>query len=180
MNLLVYFRAVFASATKKEKNMSKYIFALTASLLILIIFFEACGPSDEQKRVTLSKRIGHETCDDISIISSNIVGSFISELFNQGGEGNITNINTGDLGRIPEYWCDCYTYFVVSDLSEKFTYKELVEIKKDKAKQMMVLEKIVEVHQEDLEMCIVASTNKKFKNYDDFAKELDIRFANEK
>lgn len=130
--------------------------------------------------MTLATRIGHETCDDISNITTGLVGGFVNALFNQISDSNISNISTDNLGKVPEYWCDCYTYFVVKDLSEKFTYKEIQAIKKDKTKQIMVLEKIVEVHQEDLKQCIAESTNKIFKSYDDFAKDLDKKFPSTK
>ena len=106
-----------------------------------------------------------------------MVGGLVDALFSQATNGNISDINTGTLGKIPEYWCDCYTYFVVKDLTEKFSYKEVLEIKNDKTKQIMVLQKIVEVHQEDLKLCIAESTNKIFENYDDFAKDLHKKYA---
>lgn len=172
-------RGVYHLFQRENLNLSKQYLMNSASFLItvLILFvLTGCGPTEEQKKETLAKRIAHETCDDISSITTGVVGSLIDALFNQITEGNISDINTRSLGKVPEYWCDCYTYFVVKDLTEKFTFKEIQSIKKDKTKQILVLEKILEFHQADLKQCISESTNKIFKDYSAFEKELDKKY----
>lgn len=144
--------------------------------LFVLLFVASCGPSQEQKKKAIATRIGRETCNDISNLSIGLVGGLVNSLVKELSNGNISDINTGTLGQMPESWCNCYTYYVVKDLTEKFTYKELVEIKRDKAKQMMVLQKIVEVHGEDLKQCIADSTGAIFKSYTDFENDLQKKF----
>lgn len=152
-----------------------------SSLLIFIFIVSSCTSSrkerEKQIQLKIADQIASESCNDISSISTGVTGVLINTIFNEITDGNGANINTGTLGSIPKNWCNCYSYFVVTDLTEKFTYKELLEIKKDKIKRMMVLKKIVELHQEDLKQCIRDSTLNSLKGYDDFAKQLDKKFS---
>lgn len=148
------------------------------SLIVLFAWLSILSCSQDRRGVkeNFARRIAKENCQEISQLSKSVVGGILSGLSSYLSEGRIQNIETGSLGQLPENWCDCYTYFVALDLSDKFTEKELMEINRDNVKKVMVLTKIVELRQDDMKRCIEETTNEIAKDYGRFAKELEEKF----
>jgi len=65
---------------------------------------------------------------------------------------------------------------VTKELEGKFTDEELKMIYKDKNMQLMLLRKILILRKNELQNCIIETTNEKLQNYADFAKKLDEKF----
>jgi len=111
----------------------------------------------------------------MSKLSSGIFGGIVSGIFNS--LTNSTNgIETGSFGKIPDNWCSCYCYIVTKELYGKFNNEELEEIYNDKNMQLILLGKILSLRKEELQSCIVETTNEKINNYNDFAKKIDEKF----
>lgn len=145
------------------------------SIILSLFLIQGCK-SEKQKQEEIAQKIAEESCQQISEISSGIVGGIISGITGSLTDGQIDNVNSGSLGKLPDHWCDCYTYFVTKDLSENFSEKELMEIQNDNIKKLMVLERILETRKEEMSQCIMQSIAEKANDYDSFAKELDKKF----
>ncbi len=141
-----------------------------------LFFFSSCQNLTNSHKEILAQRIASESCSEISQLSSGIVSGLISGLANVASSGNISSVNTGSLGEIPPYWCDCFIYYVSSDLSENFSENELIDIQQDYLKKIMVLQKIIALRQEDMKNCIAEGTEHIVNDYDKFAKDLNKKF----
>jgi len=88
----------------------------------------------------------------------------------------ITVINT--LHVPMEDFCHCFTDLMNQELASRFTYKELIDLRKDKIKQLMVASKIIEQRDinADIENCLNGTVQKKGKEYEDYQKSLDDKF----
>jgi hypothetical protein len=148
---------------------------LVAKLSLCCLFFFISCKSEEKKKEDLALKIAQESCEKMSKLSSDIVGGIVSGIFNSL-TGSSNGIETGSLGKIPDNWCNCYCYIVTKELYEKFTNEELEEIYEDKNMQLILLGKILSLRKEELQSCIVETTNEKINNYTDFAKKLDEKF----
>lgn len=140
-------------------------------LFIGIIFLFACK-SEEKKKEDLSIKIAQETCEKMSKLSSSIIGGLLSGIFNSI-TGSNDGLETGNLGKIPDNWCNCYCEIVSKELKEKFSSNELEQIEKDKTLQIILIEKILENKKEELQTCIAQSTNTKLNSYQEFKNKLD-------
>mgnify|MGYP003575181620 CR=1 FL=1 len=142
----------------------------------LLALFLRCQNSPYTQSQILSYQIATESCEEVSQITSGLVGGVLSGLANMAPGGLVSGLNTGSLGAVPEYWCDCFTYYAVLDLSENFTESELTEIREDKIKKFMVLQKLLENREEEIQSCIESGTQEIAEDYIQFARELDKKF----
>lgn len=145
-------------------------------VIVLMTTLCSCQQSPYSKSQILSYQIATESCEEVSQITSGLVGGAISGLASMATSGLVSNLNTGNLGAVPEYWCDCFTYYAVLDLSENFTEEELAEIREDKIKKFMVLQKLIEIRQEEIQSCIETGTQEIAEDYIKFAKTLESKF----
>ena len=153
---------------------TKLTYRISAVSLISLFTLTNCGGNQKSKKENFARRIAKESCQDVSHFSNGVVSGIFNQL-----SGNNQGLNTGTLGELPSNWCDCYTYFVSKDLSEKYSEKELMEINRDKAKKIMAIEKILEVRGEEMKDCLLNSTLKNVRNYTEFAKQLDEKYKGE-
>ena len=153
---------------------TKLTYRISAVSLISLFTLTNCGGNQKSKKENFARRIAKESCQDVSHFSNGVVSGIFNQL-----SGNNQGLNTGTLGELPSNWCDCYTYFVSKDLSEKYSEKELMEINRDKAKKIMAIEKILEVRGEEMKDCLMNSTLKNVRNYTEFAKQLDEKYKGE-
>lgn len=145
-------------------------------LLVLgFIFLVACT-SEQKKKDRLVTYIVRDMCNDIS--------TKMSDGIKQNGTGDATVdllavsiINA--LGVPMEDFCHCFTDIMSQELASRFTYKELLELRKDKIKQLMVANKIIEQRdiKTDMENCLSGTVQKKGKEYEDYQKTLDDKFG---
>lgn len=139
-------------------------------LLFCLLLFSC--QSEEKKKEDLSLKIAQESCEKISKVSSNILGGLVSGILNSIA-GSSYGIEPGSLGKIPDNWCSCYCNVVSNVLRDKYSSKELEEIYNDKNLQYLLIVKIVELKKNELQTCIVESTNQKLNEYNELKTKLD-------
>lgn len=152
--------------------MKNYFLTKAYYYLPIIALLYSCTPSVNSKK-KIAIEITQESCKTISEISSGIYSEIVNSSVNQLLNINSSNINTGNVGGVPDSWCECYTYYVSKDLIENFTLNELRAIKRDKIKKIMVLSKLSQAHQDEIKNCIELVTAEKIKNYADFERKLN-------
>lgn len=150
-------------AISKNQYMSNFQKLILIVISISLTIMLSCNSSSVNPEKKVAVEIANESCSFISeITSSAIVGAL-------GG----TVDDSEQIDFVSGFWCECYTYYISKDLMEKFTIKELREIKNDNIKKIMVLSEIFKDHQKDIKNCIALTTNEKIKNYADFERKLN-------
>ena len=149
-------------------NHISFLVVLTTTFSLLT----GCGSSGNPKK-KIADEITHSSCEFASEITSAFFNVAVNATLNQLTDGNVNGVNTGNLGSIPGYWCECYTYYVSKDLVENFSMSELKEIRNDKFKRFLVLSKLFQAHQSEISECISTTTDLKIKNYADFERKLN-------
>ena len=142
-------------------------------LIFIISVLWCCNSPSAKPEKKIAIEIANESCSFISEITSSFVVGAISGALNELSGGNSPDVNNENINMIPGYWCECYTYYVSKDLMEKFTMKELREIKNDNLKKIIVLSKLYQKHQDEIKNCIELTTNEQIKNYADFERKLN-------
>lgn len=156
------------------KNFRKLKFPIFTTIFIL--FFACSSSVNPEKKIAIE--IANESCSYISEISSSFIVGAVSGALNELGGENSSASNGENVNMIPDYWCECYTYYISKDLMEKFTIAELREIKDDNIKKIMVLSKLLLAHKEEIKSCIEITTDEKIKNYADFERKLNHKLDN--
>lgn len=152
--------------------MKKHLLTKTNYFILIIAFLCSCTSSVNPKK-KIAVEITQESCQTISEITSGIYSGIVNTSVNQLLDINTSDINTGNAGEVPGYWCECYTFYVSKDLMENFTSDELREIKSDNIKKIMVLSKIFQAHQDEIKSCIDITTAEKIKSYADFERKFN-------
>lgn len=155
---------------KKTTRINIAIFISLISLGLLL----SCT-SETEKKERLVSYISDNMCTNIS--------SKLSSGIDQVGTGDETidalAISVIESLNVPlEDFCHCFTEIMTKELMGKFTYAELMELKKDKIKQMMVASKILEQEniQVDIENCLQSTLNKAGERYQNYQNKLDKKF----
>lgn len=138
-------------------------------LLVSAVVFNSCGTSGNSKK-KMANEIAQNACESVSKFSGAVLGGAVSGILS-GATRSYTN--TGSIGGLPTYWCECYTYYTAKELNENFSLEELKEIRRDNLKKTITLTKLFELHQTEITECITATTNMKIKNYADFERKLN-------
>lgn len=147
----------------KNHSMSNFQKLILIAISISLTIMLSCNSATVNPEKKVAIEIANESCSLISeITSSAIVGAL-------GG----TLDDNEQIDFVSGFWCECYTYYISKDLMEKFTIKELREIKNDNLKKIMVLSEIFKEHQQEIKNCIELTTNEKIKNYADFERKLN-------
>lgn len=141
-------------------------------LAVALYLVTGCGSSGNPKK-KIADEITHSSCEFASEITSAFFNGAVNAALNELTDGNVNGVNTGSLGSIPGYWCECYTYYVSKDLVENFSMTELKEIRNDKFKRFLVLSKLFQAHQSEISECISTTTDLKVKDYADFERKLN-------
>jgi len=147
-------------------------FAILVATATLVI--SSCT-SEEEKKHDLIKAMTKNLCKDIG----NNTGQNMTASNN--GNQDINNIIAGMLYlvNVPmEKFCNCFTDVIGQELQSRFTYDELVELRKDKTKQFMVIKKIMETRdlKADMGNCNDSTSHSKVKDYQNYQQKLDEKF----
>ena len=156
---------------RKREFVARYINILFVWLLLFSPI--SCDLTPYNPKELIANRIASESCSVIS----NFTSSFFIEILRNSL--NITNnddfINNTDqkTNFIPEYCCECYTFYMSQDLATHFTLSELNELVDDRIKLTIALAKIFSKNKNSIAICIESITQKKFQDYEEFESSLD-------
>ncbi len=143
-------------------------------VLIAMLGLISCV-SEVEKKHNLVKGMTKNLCKDIG----NNTGQ--NTTASNNGNQDINNIIAGMLSlvNVPmEKFCNCFTDVIDQELQSRFTYDELVELRKDKTKQLMVIKKIMETRdlKADMSNCNDSTADSKVKDYQNYQQKLDEKF----
>ena len=145
-------------------------------IFICFVFITSCT-SEAEKKERVVKYITRDMCKNISSKLNNSIEQ------NSIGDETVDALAMSIIGALDvplEDFCHCFTDIMSKELSSKFSYKELLELRKDKIKQLMVASKLIEQRdiKADIENCLTGTLQKSGKEYEDYQKTLDDKFDN--
>jgi hypothetical protein len=156
------------------RKTNRFIFAIFVCVFLSNTLISCTSETKKKERIV--SYISRDMCKNISSKMSNGI--------DQVGTGDetvdalaITIIESLDMPL--EDFCNCFTEIMGSELMSKFTYSELIELRKDKIKQMMVASKIIEQKdiQVELENCMKGTVQKTGEKYQEYQERLDDKFG---
>ena len=148
--------------------MKKYAF------IILLICFFSCT-SEEDKKQQMVQYVSKSMCKGVSAEIGNSMANSNTE--NEEASKIVANF-LSSLDVPIEKFCHCFSGIIGQELQSKFTYEELIEIKKDKIKMLLVGKKILEQNniQANISDCLKGTIEAKTNEYKKFNDSLDKKF----
>jgi hypothetical protein len=142
--------------------------------ILLVFILMSCTSEEENKRLLIT----YVTKDMCKGIGSDLSESLRTDITGNEDVDKIAHEFLGSLEISIEKFCNCFSDIIGQELQSKFTYKELLEIKNDKIKQIMVGKKILESRDIQVEMqnCLKNTISEKGKEYQNFQNSIDEKF----
>ncbi len=139
------------------------------TIIVTLLFGSiSCDSKVLNPKQLIANKIANESCSYLSDIASSFLIEVLKNSLNKTNVDELNGFSESISNLLPEYCCECYTYYISNDLAAHFTLIELNELVDDRIKLTIALIEIFNKNKNSIAFCIESIAQKKFQDYEDF------------